>query len=59
MEEAKPAPPGWIEGRERVHWRMCWVVSLFSVSMLLGDKRMRNLLRTITYVWQLLWRSHL
>ena len=42
MEEAKPAPPGWMEERERVHWRMCWVVSLYSVSILLGGQEGEN-----------------
>jgi hypothetical protein len=27
----KPAPPGLMESRERVHWRMCWVVSRWCV----------------------------
>jgi hypothetical protein len=27
MVDAKPAPPGLMDERELVTWRMCWVVS--------------------------------
>ena len=45
MEDAWPAPPGWMEERDWVHWRMCWVVSLLLLAE--GELHIETSIRTI------------